>query len=442
MNQFEIENKEIFNSFLNRRFLKPGKETPINIEWFLTADCDQNCSYCYLQKQKEDLYPKELRNLKDIVSNAKILLDWFEEKELKVNLHIFTGEFFNLGKTTFEILDMLYNHCTNKNNKSQIKNITIPSNMSFILDKAKADKIGLYMEKFNEAGVMIGISASIDGKYLEKQTRPMRKADKRDDTFYDDVFKFIAKHGGGLHPMVASYGIEHWIENYKWFKDMTNKYLKGSQPMMLEVRDNDWTDESIEHYLKYLDYVIEDEFNNRHSGDKKAFAKRVFLKPLSGYDNISLTYKEGREDKISCMMQDCLYIRMGDLSIVPCHRLSYEHLNYGKLLVNKGEVTDSEPGNISLMSAIYSMKGTNMPICDTCTISKFCVKGCLGSQYEVSKETMIPNNAVCNLYNKKIDFLLNKYNKMGILQELKNININPDIIKTINEIAKKKGYDK
>ena len=439
MNKFELENQSLLKNFLNRKFIKNGlnKDVPVDIELFITADCNLGCTYCYLQNQKEGLYPKEMRNMNTILKNTKIFFDWFDENEINAILHIFSGEFFNLGKYTFEILDIIYDYVNNENRKGKVSGISIPTNMSFILDNKLTEEIEKYILKFKNINVNIGLSASVDGLHLEKSTRPMNvKTDNRDEIYYDKLFKFCAKYGIGLHPMIASFGIENWIENYNWMRDMSKRYLNDRPIMMLEVRDDDWTDGTINEFLKFIDHLIHDEFVNSYDSNKKAFAKRVFLKPIVSYDNLSLVYRGGESDKISCRMQSSLYIRMGDLSIVPCHRLSYDLFNYGKFEVNNDKIVNIVPGNISLMTAIYSMKGSNLPLCESCNIKRFCPKGCLGSQYEISKEPFLPNESVCNMYKKKIEFQFRKYHELGIIAEAMNINMIPELKSEIKKLCK------
>ena len=69
------------------------------------------------------------------------------------------------------------------------------------------------------------------------------------DEFYDKVFSFAKHYGYGFHPMVAAASIEKWIDNYKWWIKMLKKYdLPMDYLMMLEVRNDDWTDEKIKEF--------------------------------------------------------------------------------------------------------------------------------------------------------------------------------------------------
>ena len=63
------------------------------------------------------------------------------------------------------------------------------------------------------------------------------------------------------------------------------------------------------------------------------------------------------------------------------------------------------------------MKESNtmlLPGCANCFYRFFCEKGCLGSQYETNGDYLIPVQTVCNLFRTKLDFLFNKYHKLGL----------------------------
>ena len=55
-----------------------------------------------------------------------------------------------------------------------------------------------------------------------------------------------------------------------------------------------------------------------------------------------------------------------------------------------------------------------MPYCEKCAINRFCLKQCLGSQYETHRDMFESNVSVCNLYKTKVLTLYNllKENKI------------------------------
>lgn len=445
MNQFDKENQLVIKNFVDRKYIHPVQKEgrayrPPIIELYITSDCDLKCTYCYLQKQQDKLYPKEFRDMSTILGNLEKFLDWYDENGIYAQLNIFSGEFLALGENTFKILDMLYDHASFREN-SKIEMISIPSNMSFIQDEKRTAKIEAYFDKFIKIGVKVHISASIDGKILEQDNRPFKLTqDNRDDVYYERVFKFLKKYNGGCHPMVSSHGIEKWIENYNWFTEMTKKHLNNQSIMMLEVRDDDWTDEAIMHYLHFLDHVIEKDFREKHNSDLNHFAKRIIEDHQTSYDNIALNYRDGGgSDRIGCMIQGALYVRLGDLSLVPCHRLSYSGFEYGKFEIKDDKIVDLLPGNIGLMTTIYALKSSSFPGCEKCEIKELCSKGCLGSQYEIHKDPFLPNKSVCKLYKAKFAFLFKKYEAMGVFKAMNDHLKQTSVTRAFNQMRKDYG---
>jgi hypothetical protein len=61
--------------------------------------------------------------------------------------------------------------------------------------------------------------------------------------------------------MISACNVHLWIDNFIWFEEMFQKYNLDINTMMtLEVRNNDWTDESIQHYLHFLNFLFEQKF--------------------------------------------------------------------------------------------------------------------------------------------------------------------------------------
>ena len=77
---FQQEQNELLEYLVNNliypRFniYEDGHSQSILLELFITSDCNKNCEYCYLQKNKDLLYPKEYNDFTIIKNNCKILL--------------------------------------------------------------------------------------------------------------------------------------------------------------------------------------------------------------------------------------------------------------------------------------------------------------------------------------------------------------------------------
>jgi radical SAM protein with 4Fe4S-binding SPASM domain len=82
---------------------------------------------------------------------------------------------------------------------------------------------------------------------------------------------------------------------------------------------------------------------------------------------------------LGCSISHSFIVRMGDLSICPCHRLSYDHLLYGKYIVENDEIIGIKANNIEFFANNYILGYKGIMKCDTCAIRDMCLKGCKGS---------------------------------------------------------------
>ena len=117
------------------------------------------------------------------------------------------------------------------------------------------------MSKCCEFKIKPCFSCSNDGLLLDLETRPFQTEElnfKKDtEDYYKKLFEFCKKWNLGFHPMVSAHGIEKWSENFLWWMSELKKYhFDRTSIMFLEVRNDDWTDEKIYHYLKYLNTSI------------------------------------------------------------------------------------------------------------------------------------------------------------------------------------------
>ena len=101
---YRLENSHLLKNILNASFLKGWSNKNFNtkldaeykessLELYVTSDCGQNCSYCYLQQYKDRIYPSAIRNRSTILQNLRIIMnsvvhDWPNLKKID----IFSGE--------------------------------------------------------------------------------------------------------------------------------------------------------------------------------------------------------------------------------------------------------------------------------------------------------------------------------------------------------------
>ena len=430
---FAEENNELLRFILENRFFKVWRDPSsqadphslwkdANVELFITSACNLKCEYCYLQRHGDGLYPKEYRDKDNILKNMRILFDWFLDEGFAINdLDLFSGEIWHTP-FGFEVLDIVIDYIKRG---LTFKRVVIPTNCTFLLDNNTMFKMQDYIDEFDSLGTRLMISCSIDGAVLESETRSLKDEDKnpvRDNGFYEKLFAFAKKNNYLFHPMVASANVDKWIENLKWYtQQIRNYHIDAANPiMMLEVRNGDWTDESIQRLLEFYDYEIEQKLKACQN-DVKVFSEFLLGKngDNNGYVNYALPIAENQP---GCSVSTHLCIRLGDLAICPCHRTAYDRLLYGKFDITNGRITGITAINPQM--AIRVLGGNNKIDhhgCDTCPYNGLCMRGCYGAQYEYAQDAFMPVENVCNMFKTKYNHLIDKYDSMGVIDYWRNM---------------------
>lgn len=458
---------------------------PIGLEIIVRPQCTENCEYCYLQKHRAELNDGiDTSNNDVILRNIDKLLDFiFNKKQTYLRrIELFAGDLF-FDNLYFDIIEIIYKYyvelhdrCgylfTNPNKLSQEKQdrenyelfeIITPLNLTVLKDDSKIEKLKNWVEKFEQLGICLGFSFSSDGPYT-RDTR--EKTAVKDDNelleLLEKMKQFVINTGGGFHPVLAPQAVEHWIENYDWWVKFIEEIDEkkpgfkdhfGFQPPILEVRDPQWTKEKIEKYVELLkhivdkrlemcNYSIENLTHHLFIGD----GADETLKMNGQYDMINPAMNT--RNRMSCSFQSLIHVRATDLAIVPCHRLSYNSLIAGWFEQDsEGNLTGNYiPHNVSSFISAFMFSPDVAPKCITCPIKDFCLKGCLGSQYETNGDFIQPIFQVCDLFIAKWTFLIDYWYYLGVLQNAKSIGVFEDdrwlsFKEMANGILKKRGYD-
>ena len=427
----------IFDNIYSKMKSKPSRRDRIlGLELFITSTCNKKCTYCYLQKHEDKLYPPEIRNIDTILSNLKILLNHLSNyNDGKFNkLDLFSGEIWGT-KLSKDIFDILIEYSP----KVHFDAIIIPSNCSFIRNDEQTDLIKEYIEKFKNIETRLVFSCSSDGLIIDSTTRPYNTADTMDlSEFYQKLWAFAEEYDFCFHPMVDAHTIDQWSDNLQWWIDECEKrgHSLLDKVMTLEVRNpNSWNDETITSYLKFLKQITEYTIN-LFDKDLVRFLKETFeLRPFHDSPLKRCTYFPWgvrSSTRASCSITQSLCIRLGDLMICPCHRLAYPKLNYGKYIVNDNEeIVGIEANNIPNLISHYITGSGGYLKCDSCVFSKYCIKGCQGAQFEDSKESLYPIQSVCELEKAKILYVL--HNILALV-ETYNIQLDETLSKEVQTI--------
>ncbi|MFA6437576.1 MAG: radical SAM protein [Candidatus Paceibacterota bacterium] len=418
---FQEENNQLIQSFLERTFFNgwrnPHDEKLANfqsVEFFWGRSCNLACKYCYLNKYGEELYPARIENSVKILKNLEMILNWMIQNEFAPKrMEFFSGEPL-INIKAFEGIEMIIEKFKNKKKKPEF--ISVPTNLTFILNDQLTKKVEELLKKSRKYNIPVFLSTSMDGKYCEGN-RPFKVGiEKRDDKYYEKVFRFAKKWNFGFHPMIYSELIENWQENFLWFQENFKKHgLPWSNIYLLEVRNAEWNERQITDFGKFIEFLIKWTFKERCNSDNNKFID--FLFNDGGYNILRgpLSFI-GRG--IGCGIQANLTIRLGDLTIVPCHRTSYEPLILAQIKTEKNKIVSIETKSPELMIATYSHDAKNQPYCENCLLKYLCAFGCFGSQLEITGDMFAPIPTVCQLEHVKIGSMIKAYKELKIFEDV------------------------
>lgn len=416
MKTFKEENDILINSFLNHTFIKGWSKGLPNfekVEIEIGTGCDLKCKYCYYNRYGEKLYPLKIQDPKLVYPNLEIFLDWMVKNNYRPEIDFFSGEPFaqELGFKGLELILEKFKPCKNKPPR-----IIVPSNFTFLLSEEKTKRVEKLLKYSRKIGIPIILSASIDGKYSEGNRPFVSGKETRNDKYYDKCFAFNKKWDFGFHPMVYSELIENWKKNFLWFQKNFKKFgIHFFNIYLLEVRNAEWNKKQIKEMINFIDFLVEWSYRVpcERNGDK--FADLIFKK--RGYNILSNAFSNtGRG--IGCSIQATLMVRLGDLTIIPCHRTSYSPYILGKFLVKNGRIIGIESNNPELLIGEISLESNNIPVCETCPIKYVCSKGCLGSQFETTGDLFSPIPSVCLLEHAKIYALIKSLKRLGLYEKI------------------------
>lgn len=404
--------KEIVKNYLEREVFSawkkgPGPEVLHDVELQINSICDLRCEYCYCKRFGDTLFPPELSGSSKVLTNLDILLDWFDENNMNPRFSLFSGELFSqsLGRKVLErIVEWLIS-----NNYPNI--LVIPTNSNFIDNEKTTEWVSNIIKYAGQNNIEIKLSHSIDGFYAEKY-RPKRNI-PRSDNFYDKLFKFGKEHNSAFHPMIYSKAIFEWKKNFDWFIQNLERYgFSYSALFLLEVRNYNWTPEQVSEYYNVIRYICSFVLNLM----KELNLSMSDLIKTKIFNLLGPFYTIGRG--ISCSIQSSTQIRLGDLTVHPCHRTNYPALKSWSFVVENNKIVDIEVHNPMLYMAVQSANINTSPMCECCFIKEMCYCGCLGSQYEVTGDLFTPIPTVCRMAHAKVFALLDEFYKQNLLDEL------------------------
>ena len=433
LNDFEKEQDELLKFVLDERFFKVWK-TPedktaeelslwgdTSLELYLTSTCNQKCEYCYLVKY--DLYPREYDKPEIIMKNLEIVYNWILDNNYYIReTEFFSGEIWHT-KFGLDVLELTYQYLQKG---MRIGAFVIPSNCSFVLDTVQTQKIQKYIDKFNALGHPLCFSLSVDGLIIDNEERPLNNGTVRTEDYYENLFMFAYHNHFYFHPMLSAHSVSKWIENYKWWMKKLEEYeFPPDAVMILEVRNNEWTEENLKDFANFLNFLI-DENIKRHNGDIESYIMSYFdgdyslSNIVSGYTPVNMAAAELYPP---CTIAQALTIRMGDLAICPCHRTAYNKLLYGWFKTENDKIVGIKQNNVyNAIRVLLTNHRAGHIKCDTCIYASHCLQGCMGCQFENNNDMFMPIENICELNKVKWQTIIKKLQEVGALDVLKKIN--------------------
>lgn len=417
------EGKEFFKSFLETTFFKSYKENTRSkdvasstegkdlsflsnyksLELDFSYKCDLNCSYCYYAQHGKDLFRGKSPDKDTILANLEKIMKMLKKNNFTPEIEIFTGDFLNLPYWR-EALDILYSGlgAIEEDNRPNI--ILIPLNYTILIGNNLEKEVHQYIDKFRKIRVAIGFSASFDGPFMDFINRPSKIKDTiYTSDFYKRVLKFNQETKTGSHPMIFSKNSEYILDNLMWFSEVENNL----STYLLEIRNPEWKIEELRNlYYSTRAYVL---FQSK----KYNFNHKILEETRN--DNITTSIFGSIGRGMGCSIQSSIQLQLHDLSITPCHRLSYEGQIPGKFIIDDDGNFDLEVYNPELYIAIQATQASNLPLCNNCPINKLCSGPCLGSNFESTGEIFAPHPNVCLLEYVKTAGLIHGLDEIGYI---------------------------
>lgn len=414
--EYVKENSELLKTFIENTFFSEMRSANRNggsgnyssIEVDFDYACDLSCSYCYYNKYGSDLFRKNSRKKEEVLNNLRKILKMIKKQNLYCSIEIFSGEFFKLPYWR-EALDILYNGLKEIEDESKRpSSISIPTNLQIVNDTQAKKEILNYCKIFeNDLKCTLSFSGSFDGPIMDNDNRPKKTGEKYDKYFYDKVTEFSQIIKAGYHPMVYSRNSEYIFENILWFlntRDITGFYL-------LEVRNPEWSEKDVLNLYYNLRLTINEIFVRNGYSLERMYK---YMDTNRGFNMLhSVFHSVGRG--LGCAMQSTLNIQLNDLTLIPCHRLSYTGQETGKFIIDEEGNYDVEAVNPELYIAEQCLDYRNISSCTNCIIRELCSGPCLGANYETTGEPLAIIPSVCRMEFFKLAGIIHGLDEVGYL---------------------------
>lgn len=376
-----------------------------------------NCDYCYISKYRGTTFPEAIYDNTNIINNLGKIVRWMDYNGFTCPIDIFSGEPL-AQRIGYEVLDYIYDFYKDKPAERRPKHVVIPTNFSFIASDEWTARVEDLLDKYENIGMPLYLSASFDGKYMDSNRPYVHDLDiplraERDDAYYDKIFEFAKKHKCGFHPMIYYRGIDDWKRNFDWFQEMYVKHgIEWDNLYLLQVRNAGWTPEQNKSMYDFLRYLIDFAWDKcGHNYNKFACFMGEGQRGFNILSEIFNTCSRG----IGCGMQASFGVRLSDMSHHICHRTMYPDLKLGELVDDPDTVLRYKTQNAELGLTAYGFSTSVQPACIRCPIKHLCIGGCLGAQYEANRDLFSPIQSVCQNSWWLVKAIVDGFEAIGVL---------------------------
>jgi radical SAM protein with 4Fe4S-binding SPASM domain len=309
----------------------------------------------------------------------------------------------------WDVIEIVYEYQSKLPIHKRAGYLSIPTNLSFLKgpNKEFINKIKELKERFSKIGIRVSLSGSFDGPFMDFLNRPHRSKNRKyNEDFYHNFIKYCHELELGSHPMVYSNNIEHWIDNFVWYRNQSPTSL-----YLLEVRNIEWTPEQCLQLFYLMRFTLN--FLYKRCQDLGLDFIEEF-KLSRGFNLLSQPFSiVGRG--LGCSIQSTLNIYMHNLNLVPCHRTSYKRYVTGKFAFNEDGTYDFEPENVEQYLAEQATHITRVAPCTGCPIMEICGGTCLGSNYEATGDFYTVPPSFCRATHAKYAGTLKGFEDIGLL---------------------------
>lgn len=258
---------------------------------------------------------------------------------------------------------------------------------------------------------------------MEKQLFQQYQCQLKIDFFISTPTAIIPNQSNiNYYMTIDATNINNWINYYKQWKKIYKQY--NIYPHIIEIKDNNWSQEALEFYTNFLIYIFFDKIKSSF------FNPTIFIKKLftNKANNILLI-----QDQVSsCEIQNILYLKLDNLTIVPCQYNLHKELYIGHIATD--EIIEN---NIEIGLSLWESNFKNLPKCSHCIFTSVCAHQCFAASYNSYGEMFIPVKNTCDFQQQKIITLYKLYKKFGIIKQGKKMNLFSEAILQLFEYLEK-----